>query len=215
MPGHNRDDRTLTVALTLRPRSGLRPHHEARLHRFLDDCAEQWEIFEEHTDEDDETTRHLHGRILLKDERRMDKIKEKMIIYLGLVTAERDCVLGGIKWLYDDWDYAGKDGRVWDRHITDEGRWVYADPKNKYVKKKNAQVEHYLAKWTDLPTDREVTKQEILDRLHIRWFVLNAEDAPKTEASRKELAGTIALAWNTRTKYGHLMEESDSPGDDF
>lgn len=140
-----KNDRVWSFALTWRPRGGADlSRHDPMLMRYLHDNAAQWEIYEETVD-DDPATRHFHGRILLQQEHRMDKLKVKLCTRLGAVLDEKKVLQKGIKWLYDDWeDYISKDGLLWDREITDEDEWIYADPALKTGRLKNAEIKFWM-----------------------------------------------------------------------
>ena len=193
-PG-TRNDRTLTIALTWRPKDGLTHRHEQLLRRWLSMYAAQWQIYEETLD-DDPSTRHLHGRILLKEERRMDKIKECLCTSLGMVLQEKKVLLKGIKWLYDDWEYASKDGNLWDDQITDEDEWIYADPAHKIERKKNAEIDNWLGLIeADLPPS-EVNWIQVRNLLN-PYFANNTLELPMLETLQKKCA-RVAYMWSIR-----------------
>jgi hypothetical protein len=195
MPSPGRkNDQTQTIAVTFRPKDGLTRRHEQLIRKWLDKNADQWEFYEE-TLNDDPATRHLHGRVLLKDIRRMDKIKDSMAIGLGVIQAEKKVLLRGIKWLYDDWEYAGKDGFLWDREITDEDEWSdkYADPAEKTERKKNAELHHWLDLIKDELCDRTNTQQ--VERLMGPHFKNNTLELPYLDQLKKKCE-RIAYMWN-------------------
>ena len=197
---HHKNQMTRSIAVTLRPKGGLTKRHEILFEAYLKKNAEQWEFYEEFLN-DDPSTRHLHGRILFEDHKRMDKIKDKLVISMDMIQAEKKVLLKGIKWLYDDWEYAGKDGEIWKSNITDEDAWEYADPANKYEKKKNAQTDHYIELLQDdLPP--EVTWQDVHSKMLYFWAT-NLEEMPGTSAARGELAKKVALICNARNANPH------------
>lgn len=155
------NDLISSAAITLRPHP-LTDQHKQKLLVWLAHKCVQWEFFTETTDGTADTE-HLHGRVLLKNPHtRMDHLKTSLITALHLVTAEKRVLQKGIKWLYDDWEYAGKDGNLFSRHIFDEDAWVYADPKNKTEKQKNAWIHHWL-KFIEPDLSPEPTSKEVED----------------------------------------------------
>ena len=204
------NDRTRSIAVTLRPSGGVKQKHERLLLAWLNKFAAQWEFYEEAVN-DDPATRHFHGRVLFDDYKRMDKIKDCLIKNMDLIKAEKKVLQKGIKWLYDDWEYAGKDGNLWHSRLLDEEDWEYADPDNKTIRKKNAQVNHYIQLLqADLPPC--VTWQEIKNRCMLFWAT-DVEEMPGTESSRKELCIRIASIWNYRCEHAQMIEESENTED--
>ena len=180
-PG-TRNDRTQCIALTFRPRDGVTKADEINLRKWLDKMATQWEIYEEYVDEDP-TSRHFHGRILLKNVERMDKIKLKLVTAMGKVLSEKKVLQNGIKWLYDDWEYAGKDGQLWDKQITDEDEWIpaYADPDNKWERPKNPQIKHWLSLIEDKLPPGKVEIEDV-EKLLKPFFANDTLDLPAKPA---------------------------------
>lgn len=139
--GH--DDLTKSIAVTISvPPPGVTEDHYKLFTGFLHRHADQWEIFEE--DREDGSP-HIHARVLLKRQQRMDKVKDTLIRHMKMVLSQKKVLQRGIKWLYDDWEYMRKDDNCVDRHITDESSWEYADPDKKTVKKKNAWILYWLS----------------------------------------------------------------------
>jgi hypothetical protein len=191
-----------SLALTWRPLNGLTDRHERLLHKFLDKWAAQWDIYEECVN-DDPATRHVHGRILLKKEHRMDKIKCHLATSLNAVLSEKKVLLRGIKWLYDDWEYASKDGTVWDTHLTDEDAWVYADPANKYERKKNAEILHWIELIrADLPEDGMIAGETV--QHYIMHHIIAGEIEMPMPTTLTQKCNRLALYWKY---YCHREEE--------
>jgi len=191
----NRNQHTRSFALTLRPKNGVSLFHENRLHKYLNVNATQWEIYEEMTD-NDPTTRHLHGRVLFTNKHRMDKIKVKLIRAMEMDLKEKTVLQNGIKWLYDDWEYARKDGKIWERNITDEDEWEYADPAHKFVKQKNADIHHWL-NFIEESLPPQVTWQLIQRRI-TRYMVKDMLEMPKNMDNFKKKCEVIAFYWNAK-----------------
>ena len=202
-----KNDRTHSLAISFRPKGGLTMRHEQLMTKWLYKYCDQWKGYVE-TVNDDPSSRHLHLRVLLKEERRMDKVKVLLINGLECVLAEKKALLGGIKWLYDDWDdYISKDGQLWDINITDEDAWIYADPAEKYVKVKNAWPMHCLGLISS--ELGEVTTAARVEQLMWRYWAFGLEEAPKTENSRKELCKLVATIHNYRMANPDQTPDSD------
>lgn len=191
------NDLVTSIALTFRPLNGLTQQHDIRLRQWLEKNCAQWEIFQETIDGDAKTL-HLHGRLLLRNpNRRMDHVKVSLIGAMNLVLAEKNVLRKGIKWLYDDWDYAGKDGHVWSRCITSEDAWVYADPDLKYEKKKNAWIDLWLSKIVDEFHDPEQTDPMEVERLISIQMALNVLEFCNLDTLKKKCA-VVARCYNLR-----------------
>tara|TARA_A100001015_G_scaffold30170_1_gene33611 strand:+ start:229 stop:864 length:636 start_codon:yes stop_codon:yes gene_type:complete len=207
------NDYTKSFALTFRPSGGVKHIHEIRMEAWLFKHAEQYEIFEE-TKEDDPATLHWHGRVLLNKEMRWDKLKVSLINWLRLELAEKKVLQQGIKHLYDEWDYAGKDGHAIFKNITDEDKWVYADPGKKVKKKVNAQIEYYYALIIgDIRNTSDVTEFEIMNCIMPHW-VNGRVEMPKTESARKELVKSLRLFIEFRALFpneesGHTASDDE------
>jgi len=192
-----KNDKTQTLAVTWRPRSGIKKRHEMLLKAWLHKHAEQWEFWEE-TVEDADDSRHLHGRVLLKSLTRMDAVKRSLITGLEACLDEKRALQKGIKWLYDSWEYAGKDNCIWDRNITDEDEWeeFYADPDLKTEKNKNAEIwfriKHLEAQLSTITTPAEVK------RVAVPVIVRGDLKMPGTIAALDNKCAIIALFWNAK-----------------
>ena len=193
MSGHARNDRTWTIGLTFRPHGGARAHHLALLRRYLDDYADQWEFYEEEAEYGNADTRHFHGRILFKKERRMDKVREFTARRLRGWQDSKAAVK--VSYLYDRWEYSSKDGNLVEEKITDEDRWVYADERDKFEKRKNAQIHYYLS-LMDLPMSANITRDHldtIVWRECIRLWCTDKIEMPGTQATQKNIVDKIVL----------------------
>ena len=218
------NDYTKCFALTYRPSNGIKPVDEARLEHWLNKHADQWEIYEELAAEtDDERTRHLHGRVLLKKEMRWDKIKVSLINWLRLELAQKKVLQQGIKHLYDNWDYAAKECLCWSKLLEDEDGWTpfYADPEKKTSKKKNAQVEWYLRLVYEPMREKyyDVTIQNCTLALHLqkmleKLWVTGEAECPKTKTARRELHDTLMMfimyrCQNPNEESGHTESDAE------
>ena len=134
-----------SIALTYRPRGGVRTHHEQMLRKYLVNNAAAWEFYLEVLDDDDSTA-HLHGKVALKHTQRMDHVKRALVRALKAELDEKTVLRNGIKYLYDDWSYAAKDGNCVESltYLPDDVVWQFADPANKTVKRKNARIQFHL-----------------------------------------------------------------------
>lgn len=142
-------DRIDSVFLTWNPRGPVTETHRGWLRAWLHKYATQWEFYVEiGGDGYDDDKEHLHGRLLLKKQMRMDKVKESLRLSMHCDTKdEKEVLYRGVKWLYDDCEYIRKDGKVDPAldYVTDESAWIYADPKNKREVRKNKRVTYHLA----------------------------------------------------------------------
>jgi len=200
-------DKTWSVALTYRPTGGVQFHHEGWLYAYLLKYASQWEFYEEYVDDDD-TTRHFHGRILLKVQTRMDKVKVALIRTLHAELAEKKVLMRGIRFLYDDWEYSRKDGSPLPglTHLTDEDLWQYADPAAKRVKKKNSRVLFHLEYIREKLPYSTITSRLVEE--HLRPFVASGEiELPGSEAGWKNLLWGISFYWNATVAHPPPTED--------
>lgn len=206
-----KNDRTRSLALTIRPKNGFKLHHEQLLRQWLNKHAEQWEVYEE-TKFDDLATRHVHGRVLLKGYLRMDKVKTQICNWFKFERDERLAHYGkpgtdnkgGIGWLYDTWDYARKDLQPLLVNITDEDEWIYADPENKVERKKNMEIKHYLSFIEhDLGPQ---TDRRIVEDLLMKQIVQDNLQMPGSPTALANLAWKIAQFWN----YLQMLADTDT-----
>lgn len=196
-----KNDRTRSLALTIRPKNGFKLHHEQLLRQWLNKHAEQWEVYEE-TKFDDLATRHVHGRVLLKGYLRMDKVKTQICNWFKFERDERLAHYGkpgtdnkgGIGWLYDTWDYARKDLQPLLVNITDEDEWIYADPDNKVERKKNSEALYYIS-IIETKLGPETTPNTVarLLRPYIGAGVINLPGSPTAYSN---LCWKISMVWN-------------------
>lgn len=201
----NTNKDTKTCAVTIRPTGGIKKRDEGNLMYFLKKHCDQWEIFEEFKN-DDPSTRHFHGRLLMKTRQRMDNLKRNLITAMDYQLAEKNVLRNGIKWLYDDWEYLRKDEAPWSRNITDEDEWTlhYADPEEKYEKKKNAEIHYYLGYIeADLgPRTTEATVKNML-MIHIAQDKLQMPGSP---TAMNNLCWRITEYWNMQQQLADYDE---------
>lgn len=193
-----RDEKTWSVALTYRPKGGVHFTHEGWLRAFLVKYAAQWECFEE-TIDDDDSTRHIHGRILLKANTRMDRVKVNLVRHLNAELSEKRVLLKGIRFLYDDWEYMRKEGNpIPDlTHLADENDWIYADPANKTAAKpKNHRLLHQISLIRDkLPASH--IDPELVAGLFRPLIAAGELEMPGTQAAWKNLLWAVSFHWNS------------------
>lgn len=174
-----------SFSLTLRPRDGLKPHHQALILRWLKLNAAQWQCVLQEKDclkedccpgEGDPATTHLHGRVLLKHANRIDNLKRSLVNHMMFELHEKTELQKGIRYLYDDWDtYLHErphEAPDQFQHITNEDDWIYADPAKKVVKEKNAALKHVhqlLIDTFQLDVEKPVTHKEIDALLKKAW----------------------------------------------
>lgn len=146
-----------SIAVTINPTRGISSADKRHFQKWLDSFAAQYEIVLEQMDyagnpvmpgaiDANPDTLHLHGRILLKTEMRMDNVKRSLVNYMQFELAQKKVLQHGIKYLYDSWsDYLHKGPHeVFVTHLPDESAWIYADEAQKYEKPKNRWVKHWL-----------------------------------------------------------------------
>lgn len=213
-------DKLRSLALTFRPSGGVKFHHEGWLRAYLERYADQWEFYEE-TIDGDECTRHFHGRVLLKVDTRIDKAKVQLIRCLKSELAERKVLMSGIKFLYDDWEYARKDGNpvLGLTYLPDENKWVYADPHQKRVKRKNSRAEYHIALICEkLPSSRITTS--VVEELLAPLVASGEVELPGSKAAWQNLLWQVSTYWNFKVDHPSVHpsdhdSDSDSDSDIF
>lgn len=204
--GAPRNKMIAASAITLRPHGGLTKHHGMLLKAWLRKNASQWEFYEEMVD-GDEASKHLHGRVLLKEPKRFDKLKESLITGMQMVLSEKRVLREGIKYLYDDqWmDYSSKADNVWDDNVTDEEAWAdaYADPTEKWIKKKNAWQEHWLT-YIEGDLGHVTSGPEV--QHHMEAHIVNGSIEMGMLDTFKKRCQTLAEYWNMRNRVAARTE---------
>lgn len=134
-------------ALTIRPRDGWSDTTDMpALMKFLNTGCNQWQFYREYST-DLLTSAHLHGCILMSHEMRIDNLQRVLCRYFShMDDAELKCLRRGVKYLYDTWEYAGKDGELYEDNLTDPDAWVFSTEADKKTKKGYNATQEYNRK---------------------------------------------------------------------
>lgn len=212
------NDLITTAAITFRPHTGVNANHEVRFKAWLEKNCRQWEVFEEILN-DEARTRHYHARIFLKSARtRLDNLKTSLCSAMGCTQLEKPVFKKGIGWLYDNWEYMGKDSNVVTRKLNEkEEPWFFADPDNKYIVKHNKWLHLWLSHMQEDLNDYSESQLRAIEWNTVKTIIMKAMvrndlDMPMVDALDRKCK-TLAQFLAHGGKYNARQLTKETQGD--